>query len=76
MTTNNEQPKVYYPITVHELNLIKNDCLFPELDACSRECIAWNDIDGCTFSVTTLVDSVLAREPCFFRHPTHREQPE
>lgn len=60
-----QPPKEYYPITEHELNLIKNDCLHPELDNCPNECTAWNDEEGeCDFSANALMDTILARNPC------------
>jgi hypothetical protein len=62
MTPDAQQPEQYFPITKHELNLIKNDCLHPELDGCPNECSAWNDEEGeCDFSANALMDTVLSR---------------
>ena len=69
MTAQQPQREPYFPITEHELDLIKNDCLHPEIDNCPNECSAWNNEEGaCDFSGNTLMEIVLAREPCIRPH--------
>jgi hypothetical protein len=63
-----QQDEIYFPITAHELNLIKNDCLHPELVECSKDCTVWNEKEGmCDFSANILMDTILTRSPCVIK---------
>ena len=57
-----EAQNKYYPVTADELNKIKNDCIYPETDACPKGCEAGLDGD-CAFSANILMDEVLSRSP-------------
>jgi hypothetical protein len=58
-----ESQQEYFPITKEELYRVKNDCIHPELDACSEICEHFHRTGDvpCTFSVDVLIDEILSR---------------
>jgi hypothetical protein len=53
----------FFPITKEELYRVKNDCVHPEINACSEICEHFNRVGDmpCTFSANALIDEILSR---------------
>lgn len=49
----------YYKVTEEELNRIRHDCIYPELNGCPDDCFYHNGEGVCVFNADRMIEKIL-----------------